>query len=385
MKILFYINILSNGGAERVMANLANHFSIKHDVILVNSFKTKNEYSVNECIKHLYIDANKKGLFLRNIQRVSFLRKLIKNEKPDLCVSFMAESNFRLLVASFGLKTKTIISIRAVSEKFMMLQGLLEEYQQTKELVSNRDSFFSNLKFDFVTPLNAAIGFSQSLLDNVCDELNTKQKKYVSIINTNIKKVNAMMEKVFDIIALDAGKKEFNFKSFDFIKIFNFLEETFTPKAKEKNLKIEFHNEVERRNVFSEEYALIHIMSYLIENAIKFTESGEIEVLAGYPDIMFLEMHGIKIPSGYNEKSYIHLSVKDSGIGIDEEHLITIFDEYNVKNNQVVKKYGGTALSLPICSKLVQKLSGVIWCESDGEKGSIFHVVIPVERMSFEQ
>ncbi len=280
---------------------------------------------------------------------------------------------------------KTVISVRAVSEKFMMLQGLLEAYQQTKELVSNRDSFFSNLKFDFVTPLNAAIGFSQSLLDNVCGELNAKQKKYISIINTNIKKVNAMMEKVFYIIALDAGKKEFNFKSFDFIKVFNFLEETFSIKAKEKNLKIEFHNEVERRNVFSDEYAVIHIMSYLIENAVKFTENGGIEVAARYPDIMFLETHGIKIPSGYNEKSYIHLYVKDSGIGIDEEHIATIFDEYNIKNNQVVKKYGGTALSLPICNKLVQKLSGIIWCESDEETGSIFHVIIPIERMSFEQ
>ena len=280
---------------------------------------------------------------------------------------------------------KTVISVRAVSEKFMMLQGLLEDYQQTKELVNSRDSFLSNLKFDFVTPLNAAIGFSQSLLDNVCDELNAKQRKYVSIINANIKKVSNMMEKVFDIIALDAEKREFNFKSFDFIKIFSFLEETFSLKAKEKNLKIEFNNEVERRNVFSDEYAIIHIMSYLIENAIKFTDNGGIEVCAKYPDIMFLETHGIKIPSGYNEKSYIHIAVKDSGIGIDEEYLVTIFDEYNVKNNQVVKKFGGTALSLPICNKLVQKLSGIIWCESDGVSGSIFNVIIPIERMSFEQ
>ena len=110
-----------------------------------------------------------------------------------------------------------------------------------------------------------------------------------------------------------------------------------------------------------------------------------IVVSAEYPEIMFLETHGIKIPAGYNEKSYIHISVADTGIGISEEHLANIFDEYNVKNNQIIKKFGGTALSLPICHKLVQKLSGTIWCESDGETGSIFHVVIPIERMSFEQ
>ena len=78
-------------------------------------------------------------------------------------------------------------------------------------------------------------------------------------------------------------------------------------------------------NVFSDEYAIVHIMDYLIENAIKFTETGKIVVSAEYPEIMFLETHGIKIPAGYNEKSYIHISVADTGIGISEEHLANIF------------------------------------------------------------
>lgn len=113
MKILFYINVLSNGGAERVMANLANELSLENDVVLVNSFRTNNEYELNSSIKHIYLDDNSyKGFFEKNFARIKLLRKYLKKEKPDIAISFMAEPNFRLLLAKAFMGTKTIISIR---------------------------------------------------------------------------------------------------------------------------------------------------------------------------------------------------------------------------------------------------------------------------------
>lgn len=113
MKILFYINVLSNGGAERVMSNLANELSLENDVVLVNSFRTNNEYELNSSIKHIYLDDNSyKGFFEKNFARIKLLRKYLKKEKPDIAISFMAEPNFRLLLAKAFMGTKTIISIR---------------------------------------------------------------------------------------------------------------------------------------------------------------------------------------------------------------------------------------------------------------------------------
>lgn len=113
MKILLYINVLSSGGAERVMSNLANEFSKKDEVILVNSYKTENEYKISSNIKHIYLDDNiQTNFFKKNISRIKKLRMIIKKEQPDVAISFMAEPNFRLLLASMFLPSKTIISIR---------------------------------------------------------------------------------------------------------------------------------------------------------------------------------------------------------------------------------------------------------------------------------
>lgn len=115
MKILFYINAIHDGGAERVMVNLAKYFSdIGYETILVTSFRDTWEYKIEGNVKRLTLEENeiKQGKIKRNFSRIIKLRDILKKEKPDVAVSFMAEPNFRLLVASLGLNVKTIVSVR---------------------------------------------------------------------------------------------------------------------------------------------------------------------------------------------------------------------------------------------------------------------------------
>ena len=280
---------------------------------------------------------------------------------------------------------KTVIAVRALSNKFLELQNLLDDYQTTKMLVSDRDSFLSNLKFDFATPLNAAIGFSQSLLDSVCGEINEKQAKYINIINSNNKKVKNLLDKVFEIISLDADKKEFNFKNFDLNKIVDYVVDLQKSVAQEKGIKIITSFDVAKKNVFSDEYTFAQVLQILLENAIKFSNKGEINITCTNPDIETLEYQDIKIPLGYSEKSYLKVEVSDCGVGVAEDRLFEIFDEYLSKNLAIAQKYEGTALSLPIARKIVHKLNGAIWCERKTSGGSNFIFLIPIERMSFEQ
>lgn len=119
MKILFYINILSDGGAERVVTNIANYFvSQGHETIVVNTFKTPNEYSLDKQVKHIYLETEEKAtnFWLRNYQRIKKLRKVLKQEKPDVAIAFMTEPSFRLTMASIGLKIKTMVSMRNAPE-----------------------------------------------------------------------------------------------------------------------------------------------------------------------------------------------------------------------------------------------------------------------------
>ena len=115
MKILFYINTLKRNGAERVVANLANEFvKINYETVVVTTEKHEDEYILNDGVKRYTLEkkSNKQNKLLKNITRIISLRKVIINETPDVVISFMIEANFRAVLATIGLKTKIIISVR---------------------------------------------------------------------------------------------------------------------------------------------------------------------------------------------------------------------------------------------------------------------------------
>jgi len=120
MKVLFYINSIHEGGAERVMVNLSDHFAkCGCAVVFVTSFVDSWEYPLNPNIKRLSLEQEqiKCGFLKRNYIRIKNLRKICKVEKPDVVVSFMGENNFRAILATRGLKTKTIVSVRNDPDK----------------------------------------------------------------------------------------------------------------------------------------------------------------------------------------------------------------------------------------------------------------------------
>lgn len=115
MKLLFYINAIHDGGAERVMINLTSQFAeAGNEVILLTSFVDKWEYPVAPDVRRLTMEQEeiKQNKLMRNYTRIKKLRAICKQEKPDVLISFMAEPNFRALIATAGLPVKTIVSVR---------------------------------------------------------------------------------------------------------------------------------------------------------------------------------------------------------------------------------------------------------------------------------
>ncbi|MBQ7172496.1 MAG: glycosyltransferase [Clostridia bacterium] len=115
MKLLFYISTIRGGGAARVMVNIANEMAKKgHSVLFVTNFPDEHEYILSDGIDRRSIEPteSKAGKLKKNFTRIRALRRIIKDEKPDVSVAFMRENNFRLLLAAKGLKTKTIVSVR---------------------------------------------------------------------------------------------------------------------------------------------------------------------------------------------------------------------------------------------------------------------------------
>ena len=115
MKCLLHISVISGGGAERVLCQLANHLVTTGEVIMLVSHRSENEYELDGRVNKYYLDELENGATL--VKQVKNIRKFIKNEKPDIAISFLPEANFRLLIANWGLKTKTLISIRNDPQK----------------------------------------------------------------------------------------------------------------------------------------------------------------------------------------------------------------------------------------------------------------------------
>ena len=114
MKLMFYINTISCGGAERVMVNLANQFVIKgHEVIFVTTYQMDQEYEIDNRIERkILLERNDYNFLKKNWTCTRQLRKAIKKESPEVLISFMAEPNFRAICANWGLKTKNLVSVR---------------------------------------------------------------------------------------------------------------------------------------------------------------------------------------------------------------------------------------------------------------------------------
>ena len=110
MKIYFFTSVLAGGGAERVLCQLANKFSLENDVTLIGAYQQDGEYYTNEFVKKAYIDNSIKNK--DSWRQIKILRQMIQKDKPDVCISFLPEPNFKMLLAAIGSKTKVIISIR---------------------------------------------------------------------------------------------------------------------------------------------------------------------------------------------------------------------------------------------------------------------------------
>ena len=278
------------------------------------------------------------------------------------------------------LNQKIIVCARDVTETHNMIKDIIEDYKAAKERSKLHNSFISDMSGDIKTPLHSIIGFSQALIDGIGGDLSEKQAKYLDIINRNASSLSLLMGSVLDIAKLDAGQMTPDIKQFDVISLINFVNQQIEPKAKEKKLAYEVDTqEVVKRKIFSDENMLRQVLLTVLDNAVKFTETGNIKMRVSHPDLDYVKYQGMVVPADYTDKSYLMFNITDTGVGIPESDLDCIFDEYSMVARQSSKKYSGYGLNLAIARKILEELSGVIWVESEVRLGSTFSFIIPIQ------
>ncbi len=250
------------------------------------------------------------------------------------------------------------------NNKMILLQNEEIKLAKKKAEESNKlkSSFLSNMSHEIRTPMNAVLGFTEILKTT---ELNDKQKEYLKIIENSGKHLLNLINDIIDISKLESNQIQVKETKCKLNYLLNELKDFFTLdliKEHKNKVKIIVNKGFKDGNdmIMTDNLRLRQILINLIGNAVKFTESGTVE-----------------ISYTLNQESMILFSVKDTGIGIPKNELGLIFERFRQSDKETEKKYGGTGLGLAICKACTNLLNGEIWAESEEGVGSVFKFTIP--------
>jgi hypothetical protein len=355
--------------------------SISSDSLMVSVKKVLSELEHENQKFHEIINKKENELLDNDIVLNEQLRNLLNViELEERQISLSRVENSQILLAQVsriiiivGIASILIILlflfliVRDVS-KGQRYRVKLEEAQLfTEALMQRREQFISTITHDLRSPLNTVIGYTELMKKS---GLNTKQEHYLGHLKKSSEFILHLVNDLLDLSKLEAGKMSveklpFNPK--------NLLEETFyntIPENDKKGLKLTvIAPEDTDCTVTSDPFRIKQILSNLITNAYKFTETGGITAT-------------ISMKKEIEDIYFLTISIKDTGIGISKLKQEEIFEEFSQENKQIEKKFGGTGLGLAIAKRIADLLKGSVKLKSEPGKGSEFTVQIPVVKVT---
>ncbi len=301
---------------------------------------------------------------VENEERAATVARAQKSQKMmnDVSQILLFVGGISVLIVLFFL----VLIVRDVSRSQRYRIELEEAKSFTESLMKRREQFMATITHDLRSPLNTVLGYTE-LMGNT--ELNNKQEHYLGHLRKSSEFILHLVNDLLDLSKLDAGKMlieklPFNPK--------NLLEETFyniIPENDAKKLKLEIYSEeISDCNVLSDPFRIKQILSNLINNSYKFTDSGVLTASVNLEKVI--------------EDSYmLTYKIKDTGLGISKDKQTEIFKEFSQEHRQIEKKFGGTGLGLAISKRITKLLNGKISLESEPGIGSEFTIKIPVVKL----
>jgi two-component system sensor histidine kinase/response regulator len=245
-----------------------------------------------------------------------------------------------------------------ITERKQVENTLIEAKDKAEAVSRAKSQFLANISHEIRTPMNAVIGFTQMLLDT---KLAKDQRDYATAVKKSGESLLGLLNDILDFSKIEAGELDFEKIDFDPELLAYNVCELIRPKIGFKPIEVLCHigDEVPRF-VKGDPGRYRQVLTNLMGNASKFTETGEIELSL---DIESEEIDRIKL----------HATVRDTAMGISKEKLSSIFDPFQQADGSTTRKYGGTGLGLSICKRISRLMDGDIWAESEINKGSVFH------------
>ncbi|QEE49864.1 PAS domain S-box protein [Flavobacterium alkalisoli] len=246
-----------------------------------------------------------------------------------------------------------------ISELKEMEKSLLSEKIRAEAANRSKSEFLANMSHEIRTPLNGVIGFTDLLMTT---ELNETQGTYMQMVNTSAHSLLDLINDILDFSKIEAGKLELYLEETDLIELCSQTIDIIKHAAHSKNLELLLDVSPNiSRFVYADAVRLRQILINLLNNAIKFTEKGEVE----------LRVRNEAIGNNENEMLF-EFSIRDTGIGIAPHNLQKIFNAFDQEDASTTRKYGGTGLGITISNRLLELMDSRLEVKSEPNSGSVF-------------
>ena len=268
----------------------------------------------------------------------------------------------RPITDRYGKVVRLIGTLQDVTTRVKKDQEIRKAKEEAEKAARVKQEFLANMSHEIRTPMNAILGFSRLLLRS---DLLHDQREYAQSIYESADTLLVVINDVLDFSKIEAGKLSIERVHFSLRKQLNLLNRLFSVKVDEGSVRLLFDTDPRLPEALvGDPVRIYQIINNLVSNAIKFTERGQVEVVTRVVT--------------QQEQCRVQISVQDTGIGIAQEMLASIFDSFSQEKGDTTRRFGGTGLGLSIVKKLVELMDGEIAVVSEEGQGSAFTVTFPL-------